>query len=67
MLGIFARLWWRDGKPGYLDDLPLTLDYLLDACERLPELAGLGGWLRREAAPRLAAANARARAAGAPR
>lgn len=67
VLGIFARLWWRDGKPGYLDDLPLTLEYLLDACERLPELAGLGGWLRREAASRLAAANARARAAGAPR
>lgn len=63
VLGIFARLWWRDGKPGYLDDLPLTLDYLLDACARLPELEALGGWLRREAAPRLAAANARARAA----
>ena len=63
VLGIFARLCWRDGKPGYLDDLPLTLDYLLDACARLPELAALGGWLRREAAPKLAAANARARAA----
>jgi hypothetical protein len=34
---------------------------------RLPELAALGDWLRREAAPRLAAANARARAAVAPR
>ncbi|NBU24777.1 MAG: aminoglycoside phosphotransferase [Gammaproteobacteria bacterium] len=63
VLGIFARLWWRDGKPGYLDDLPLTLDYLLDACARLPELAELGAWLAREAAPRLAAANLRARAA----
>ena len=67
VLGIFARLCWRDGKAGYLDDLPLTLDYLLDACVRLPELAALGDWLRREAAPRLAAANARARAAAAPR
>ena len=64
VLGIFARLCWRDGKPGYLDDLPLTLDYLLDACARLPELAALGGWLQREAAPRLAAANARARGGG---
>ncbi|MFM7626628.1 MAG: aminoglycoside phosphotransferase family protein [Gammaproteobacteria bacterium] len=67
VLGIFARLCWRDGKPGYLDDLPLTLDYLLDAAARLPELAALGDWLRREAAPRLAAAHARARAAVAPR
>ena len=66
VLGIFARLWWRDGKPGYLDDLPLTLDSLLDACARLPELAALGDWLRLEAAPRLAAANARARTAGRP-
>ena len=23
VLGIFARLWYRDGKPGYLQDLPL--------------------------------------------
>ena len=28
VLGIFARLWYRDGKPGYLRDLPLTLDYV---------------------------------------
>ena len=26
VLGIFARLWHRDGKPGYLDDMPRTLD-----------------------------------------
>jgi len=45
VLGIFARLCWRDGKAGYLDDLPLTLDYLLDACVRLPELAALGDLL----------------------
>lgn len=62
VLGIFARLCWRDGKPGYLDDLPLTLDYVLDAAARYPELAPLRGWLARRAAPALAAANARARA-----
>ena len=28
--GIFARLWHRDGKARYLDDLPLTLDYLAE-------------------------------------
>nr|VFJ71283.1 MAG: hypothetical protein BECKFW1821C_GA0114237_102632 [Candidatus Kentron sp. FW] len=40
--GIFARLYHRDGKPGYLPDIPLTLDYLRSACERYPELAALG-------------------------
>jgi aminoglycoside/choline kinase family phosphotransferase len=63
VLGIFARLCWRDGKPGYLDDLPLTLEYTLDACARHPELAPLGRWLRRQASPGLAAANVRAREA----
>lgn len=63
VLGIFARLCWRDGKPGYLDDLPLTLDYVLDACARHPELAGLGAWLDRVAAARLGTAASRARAA----
>ena len=27
VLGIFARLYYRDGKPGYLKDLPRVLDY----------------------------------------
>ena len=30
VLGIFARLWHRDGKPGYLGDLPRVLDYTLE-------------------------------------
>lgn len=63
VLGIFARLCWRDRKPGYLDDLPLTLAYVLDAAARYPELASLRAWLTRRAAPALAAANAGARAA----
>jgi aminoglycoside/choline kinase family phosphotransferase len=63
VLGIFARLCWRDGKLGYLDDLPLTLGYTLDACARHPELSGLGAWLRRLALPGLEAANDRARIA----
>ena len=29
VLGIFARLFLRDGKPGYLNDLPLVLAYVL--------------------------------------
>ncbi len=28
VLGTFARLYLRDGKPGYLDDLPLVIEYV---------------------------------------
>ncbi len=38
VLGIFARLYHRDGKDGYLKDMPLVMDYLRRACERYPEL-----------------------------
>ncbi len=37
-IGIFARLNHRDGKPGYLNDIPRTLTYVFDACERYDEL-----------------------------
>jgi N-acetylmuramate 1-kinase len=39
--GIFARLYRRDGKPGYLADIPRTLGYVVDVAGRYPELAGL--------------------------
>jgi len=41
VLGIFARLNYRDGKSRYLNDLPLTLKYVLDTCERYTELQPL--------------------------
>ena len=41
--GIFSRLWHRDGKAAYLDDLPLVLGYLLDVVPRYPELEPLAG------------------------
>ncbi|HFB53393.1 MAG TPA: aminoglycoside phosphotransferase [Sulfurimonas autotrophica] len=37
VLGIFARLSLRDGKDGYLKDIPLTLAYTLDAAKRYEE------------------------------
>jgi len=40
--GIFARLKHRDGKPGYLRDIPRTLGYVEDVCARYPELDELG-------------------------
>ncbi len=39
--GIFARLCHRDGKPRYLADLPVVMQYLLAACRRYRELAPL--------------------------
>lgn len=59
VLGIFARLWYRDGKRGYLSDLVLTLDYVRDACARHAELQDFARWLEARVVPRLAAANAR--------
>ncbi|GMU42208.1 MAG: phosphotransferase [Xanthomonadales bacterium] len=47
VLGIFARLWYRDGKAGYLNDLPLVLGYTLEVCARYDELAPFGQWLER--------------------
>jgi len=36
--GIFCRLNHRDGKPGYLLDIPRTLSYIVDVAPRYPEL-----------------------------
>jgi hypothetical protein len=59
VLGIFARLWHRDGKRGYLADLPRTLDYVRDTCARYMELAALADFLERRAVHELPRANAR--------
>ncbi len=40
--GIFARLNHRDGKSGYLEDIPRTLGYVQEVCARYPELEELG-------------------------
>ncbi|MBI5429814.1 MAG: phosphotransferase [Nitrosomonadales bacterium] len=41
VLGIFARLYHRDGKEGYLKDMPLVMDYLRRACARYIDLKPL--------------------------
>ena len=51
VLGIFARLWHRDGKPGYLKDLPRVLDYTLEMTAAEPALARFDGFLRRRVVP----------------
>ena len=61
VMGIFARLFWRDNKPGYLDDLPRTVAYVVEAAFRFPELRDFGLLVESRMAPRLVAANLRAR------
>jgi aminoglycoside/choline kinase family phosphotransferase len=41
VLGIFARLYHRDGKEGYLKNMPLVMEYLRRACERYIDLKPL--------------------------
>lgn len=41
VLGIFCRLWYRDGKAGYLFDLPRVWAYTRDVGRRYPEIAPL--------------------------
>ncbi|MBJ9976955.1 phosphotransferase [Pseudomonas sp. S75] len=42
VIGIFARICHRDGKPRYLADVPRFFAYLHEVIERRPELAELG-------------------------
>lgn len=43
--GIFARLYHRDGKLGYLADIPRTLGYVLDVATRRVEIEPLAALL----------------------
>ena len=45
VLGIFARLWLRDGKPGYLKDLPLVMRYVLEQTATYEEFKPFHQWL----------------------
>lgn len=51
--GIFSRLNLRDGKPGYLPDIPLVVDYLVEVAALYPELNIFGEWLKTDIQPRL--------------
>ena len=48
VLGTFARLYLRDGKPGYLEDLPLVIHYVRQILEKYaddePAFAEFGDW-----------------------
>ena len=51
VLGIFARLYLRDGKDGYLKDLPLTLKYTIEAAQKYKETQALARLLKRVVLP----------------
>jgi len=53
--GIFARLWHRDGKPGYLPDVPRTLRYIATACARHAEFDALGALVEGRVLPAMQA------------
>ncbi|MCY1280578.1 N-acetylmuramate/N-acetylglucosamine kinase [compost metagenome] len=42
VIGIFARICHRDGKPRYLEDVPRFFRYIAAVLARHPELAELG-------------------------
>lgn len=50
-IGIFARLHLRDNKSGYLADIPRTMTYVEQVCEKYPELTDFYRYLKQEVLP----------------
>lgn len=59
VLGIFARLYHRDGKSGYLKDLPRVLRYVEEAAALYPETAAFAAFIAARIRPAFAAAQRR--------
>jgi len=53
--GIFARLFHRDNKTGYLKDIPLTLSYIVDISAKYKELSFLHDLVLHKVIPSLTA------------
>ena len=51
--GIFARLKHRDGKPGYMADVPRTLSYVVELGPRHDELGFLVDLIKNRCLPLL--------------
>ena len=60
VLGIFARLHYRDGKPQYLKDLPRVLCYTRDAAANYAETAEFAGFIAKRIEPEFLNAQERA-------
>ena len=52
VLGIFCRLYYRDGKAGYLNDLPLVWEYTRRIGLKYPETAPLAALIAHAIGPR---------------
>ncbi|WP_230515122.1 aminoglycoside phosphotransferase family protein [Teredinibacter turnerae] len=52
--GIFARLHLRDGKSGYLNDVPRVLAYIVDTASAYPEFDAFHRWLTTQLQPVIA-------------
>ncbi|MGZ8213124.1 MAG: aminoglycoside phosphotransferase family protein [Methylosarcina sp.] len=50
-IGIFSRLKLRDGKHGYIKDIPRTLNYVLEQARVYPELAEFSRFLQNRVLP----------------
>jgi aminoglycoside/choline kinase family phosphotransferase len=59
VLGTFARLYLRDGKSAYLDDLPLVISYVLEVARHYapqePAFAEFANWFEARLLPLIAA------------
>lgn len=53
VLGIFARLAYRDNKRSYLKDMPRVAGYLLQTLSRYPEWSALNQLIKQRIAPHL--------------
>ncbi|WP_111980302.1 aminoglycoside phosphotransferase family protein [Algibacillus agarilyticus] len=51
--GIFARLHERDNKPFYLNDIPRTLQYIVDVGQQYSELLEFANWLEKKILPKV--------------
>lgn len=51
VLGIFSRLSLRDGKNGYLKDLPLVIRYVREVAKKHPETEGFAAWFDKALMP----------------
>lgn len=50
-IGIFSRLRLRDGKSGYLKDIPRTMNYVTAVCSIYPEFAEFNKFLHAQVVP----------------
>ncbi|MEL0641489.1 phosphotransferase [Pseudoalteromonas aliena] len=51
--GIFCRLYLRDGKSGYLDNILPTLNYIIEVAANYSELTALSEWIKNIIVPKV--------------